>query len=112
MLNDADLKWFHNFPTSSYNAKKLLQIEKIAKTYVVCPKCNKLHKSVEIPEDNKCKYVEFPKHPKKKYQAECETVLLKNIPVTNSYIKHPCMVFLMPDLKSQIFAMYQRSGFE
>ena len=37
---------------------------------------------------------------------------LKNIPVTNGYIKHPRMVFPMPDLKSQIFAMYQRPGFE
>ena len=38
--------------------------------------------------------------------------LLKNIPVTNGYIKRPHMVFPMPDLKSQVFAMYQRPGFE
>ena len=38
--------------------------------------------------------------------------LLKNIPVTNGYIKRPHMVFLMPNLKSQVFVMYQRPGFE
>ena len=32
VLNDANSKRFHSFPTSFYNAKKLLQIEKIAKT--------------------------------------------------------------------------------
>ena len=71
VLKDTDPKRFHNFPSSSHNAKKLLQIEKNAKTYAVCPKCNKLHKTAEISEDNKCKFVEFPKHPMKKYWAEC-----------------------------------------
>ena len=52
------------------------------KIYAVCPKCNKLHKTAEILEDNKCKFVEFPKHPMKKYRAECGAELLKNIPVT------------------------------
>ena len=36
----------------------------------------------------------------------------KNILVTNGYIKRSRMVFPMPDLKSQIFAMYQRPDFE
>ncbi len=87
VLKDTDPKRFHNFPSSSHNAKKLLQIEKNAKTYAVCPKCNKLHKTAEISEDNKCKFVEFPKHPMKKYRVECGAELLKNIPVTNGYIK-------------------------
>jgi hypothetical protein len=112
VLKDTDPKRFHNFPSSSHNAKKLLQIEKNAKTYAVCPKCNKLHKTAEISEDNKCKFVEFPNHPMKKYRAECGAELLKNIPVTNGYVKRPHMVFPMPDLKSQVFAMYQRPGFE
>ena len=92
VLKDTDPKRFHNFPSSSHNAKKLLQIEKNAKTYAVCPKCNKLHKTAEISEDNKCKFVEFPKHPMKKYWAECEAELLKNIPVTNGYIKWPHII--------------------
>ena len=38
--------------------------------------------------------------------------MLKNIPVSNGYVKHPRMVFLMPDLKTQIFTMYQHPNFE
>src|SRR5688572_3956196 len=54
----------------------------------------------------------FIKHPMKKYRAECGAELLKNIPVTNGYIKQPHMVFPMPNLKSQVFVMYQHPGFE
>ena len=112
MLKDVDPKRYHNFPSSSHNAKKLLQIGKITKTYAVCPKCNKLHKVADISEENKCNFIEFPKHIMKKHRAECGEAILKNIPVTNGYIKRPRMVFPMPDLKSQIFAMYQRPNFE
>jgi len=38
--------------------------------------------------------------------------IVKNIPVTNGYIKRPYMMFPMPDLKSQVFAMHQRPGFK
>ena len=112
MLKDADLNRFRNFPSSSHNAKELLQIDRNAKTYAVCPKCHKLHKVAEIPEDNKCNFVEFPYHPMRKYREACGVELLKNIPVTNGYIKRPRKVFPMPDLKSQIHAMYQRPDFE
>ena len=77
MLKDVDSRRFHKFPSSSHNAKKLLQIEKIAKTYAICLKCNKLHNCAKILEDNKCKFVEFPNHPMKKHRAECGTALLK-----------------------------------
>ena len=122
-MKDVDQKRFQNFPSSSYLAKKLLQISKGTKTYAVCPKCNKLYKIDEILEQNEqataeasigynCNHVTFPHHPMKKYRGACGGELLKNIPVTNGYIKRPHMVFPMPDLKSQIIMMYQRPNFE
>jgi hypothetical protein len=122
VLKDADSKRFANFPSSSYSAKKLLRIDKATKTYAVCPKCNNLYKIGEILGQNeqvteaspglKCSRVEFPKHPMKKYREVCGEELLKNVPVNNGYIKRPRIVFPMPDLKTQIFTMYQRPNFE
>lgn len=122
VLKDADSKRFANFPSSSYSAKKLLRIDKATKTYAVCPKCNNLYKIGEILGQNeqvteaspglKCSQVEFPKHPMKKHREACGEELLKNVPVNNGYIKRPRIVFPMPDLKTQIFTMYQRPNFE
>ncbi|PKB92471.1 hypothetical protein RhiirA5_508269 [Rhizophagus irregularis] len=122
VLKDADPKRFANFPSSSYSAKKLLRIDKATKTYAVCPKCNNLYKIGEILGQNeqvteaspglKCSRVEFPKHLMKKYREVCGEELLKNVPVNNGYIKRPRIVFPMPDLKTQIFTMYQRPNFE
>ncbi|UZO23383.1 uncharacterized protein OCT59_015724 [Rhizophagus irregularis] len=122
VLKDADPKRFANFPSSSYSAKKLLRINKETKTYAVCPKCNNLYKIGEILGQNeqvteaspglKCSQVEFPKHLMKKYREVCGEELLKNVPVNNGYIKRPRIVFPMPDLKTQIFTMYQRPNFE
>ncbi|PKK56785.1 hypothetical protein RhiirC2_799293 [Rhizophagus irregularis] len=122
VLKDADSKRFANFPSSSYSAKKLLRIDKATKTYAVCPKCNNLYKIGEILGQNeqvteaspglKCSRVEFSKHLMKKYREVCGEELLKNVPVNNSYIKRPRIVFPMPDLKTQIFTMYQRPNFE
>ncbi|CAG8622759.1 14325_t:CDS:2, partial [Funneliformis caledonium] len=83
ILKDVDLRRFHKFPSSSHNAKKLLQIEKIAKIYTVYPKCNKLHNCAEISEDNKCKFVKFLNHPMKKHQAECGMTELLRLPYFN-----------------------------
>ncbi|PKK59187.1 hypothetical protein RhiirC2_821477 [Rhizophagus irregularis] len=122
VLKDANSKRFANFPSSSYSAKKLLCIDKATKTYAVCPKCNNLYKIGEILGQNeqvteaspglKCSRVEFSKHLMKKYREVCGEELLKNVPVNNSYIKRPRIVFPMPDLKTQIFTMYQRPNFE
>ena len=117
VLKDADSKRFANFPSSSYFAKKLLHVDKATKTYAVCPKCNNLYKIKEILKQNeqatsetspgfKCSHIEFPKHTMKKHWEACGEELLKNVPVNNGYVKRPRMVYPMPDLKTQISAMY------
>ena len=112
LLKDVDARRFHDFPSSSYKAKQLLQIDKGDNTYVACPKCNKLYNSEDLPLECKCNFVEFPNHPMRKHRESCGTELMKNIPIANGYTQHPQMVFPMPDLKSQILAMYQRPDFE
>ncbi|RIA79087.1 hypothetical protein C1645_841558 [Glomus cerebriforme] len=106
VLKDADPNRFKNFPCTSYLAKKILQIVKIAKKYAVCPECNKLYIIKKISAGFKCNFIEFPQHPMKNFWEICETELLKNIPVTGGYTTRSRMIFPMPNLKAQIFAIF------
>ena len=69
VLLDADYERFKNFPMNSHKMRKLLEINKESKKYVVCPSCNKLYDFNRLKEPStselKCDHVEFPNHLKK-----------------------------------------------
>ncbi|CAG8759917.1 8435_t:CDS:2, partial [Funneliformis caledonium] len=67
---------------------KLLEVRKKSKTYAVCNTCNKLYDVKEI----------IP--------------LLIKVLVVDGYIWRPKMLYPIPCLKTQIFTMYKRPGFE
>ena len=48
VLLDVNPSRFENFPKSFYTAKNALGIEKLGKTYAVCPECNTLYNISEI----------------------------------------------------------------
>jgi hypothetical protein len=97
LLMDADQTRFKDFPSSLYNASKLLQIGKQSKTYAVCPSCNTLYNTAEVvaEEGFNCTHVEFPMRSKRE---PCGMELTVQVPrlvmeikdVPNCYF--PCRV--------------------
>ncbi|CAG8743205.1 1462_t:CDS:2, partial [Funneliformis caledonium] len=89
VLLETDQSQFKGFLTSSYIARKLLEVKRQEKTYTVYPKCNVLYKISEILTKNvtdqsssgfKCTYVEFSNYPKYSRRQPCETELVKHMP--------------------------------
>jgi len=71
LLNNVDSHRFKNFPSTSYMARKLLEIKKNYKSFAVCSDCNKLYNYNDIIPKNqtefngfKCTHIEFPNHPR------------------------------------------------
>jgi hypothetical protein len=88
VLSDADQWRFENFPTSSYMAKKLLKIVKWEKIYAVCSDYDTLYKVLEILQNKsntepKCRYVEFPNHPKHSKRQACRAELTNKVLIVN-----------------------------
>jgi hypothetical protein len=98
----------------------LLEIGKPEKTYAVCPSCNALYNVTKISANqnnqaftgSKCTHVEFPNHPIKNKRKPCGAELLKKVPVNDGYVWRPNMIYPLIPLKTQLFSMFQRQGFE
>ena len=117
ILSDVDKNRFENFPPSAHMAKKLMGLFRKSKVYAVCPECNKLFNPTEVSTSSadastKCNHVEFPNHPMKSQRKSCNTDLLKKVPIAKGYIWRPIMIYPLPCLKTQLVALYQRTGFE
>jgi len=119
VLLDVNPSRFENFPKSFYTAKNALGIEKLGKTYAVCPECNTLYNVSEILTQDgtdrggfKCTHVEFLNHPMRKLRQPCGAELIKEVPTVKGFVRRPKMVFPIPSLKMQIVTMYQRPDFE
>src|SRR6266498_3637049 len=104
---DADQMRFKDFPPSLHTASSLLQFGKQSKTYAVCPSCNTLYKVTEVvvEEGFKCTHVEFPMKSKGK---SCGMELTMQVPLTSKNKRHPKLLFLLLNLKTQINSLYQR----
>jgi Transposase family tnp2 len=113
VLLDADKRRFNKFPTSEYNARKLLEIGGQTKMFAVCPDCNKLHNTENNRQDGfKCDHVEFPTHPMQNRREACGTEILKKVLTVKGYIWRPKLQFPLPSLKNQLITLFQRPGFE
>ena len=119
VLLDVNPFQFENFPKSFYIAKNALGIEKLGKTYAVCPECNTLYNVSEILTQDgtdqggfKCTHIEFPNYPMRKLRQPCGAELIKEVPAVKGFVRRPKMVFSIPSLKMQIVTMYQRPDFE
>ena len=121
VLKDIDSNRFKEFPSTAYMARKLLEIKKKTKTFATCTECNKLYNIEDIipsnqPNDefsgSKCTHVKFPNHSMQNQRKPCGSELLTKVPVTNSHIWRPRMVYPLPCLKTQLLMMYKRPSFE
>ncbi|CAG8729863.1 13442_t:CDS:2, partial [Funneliformis caledonium] len=98
ILKNVNSQRFKEFPSTIYMARKLLEVRKKSKSYADL--------------GFKCNYVEFLNYLMQNQCEFCGSELLIKVSVVNGYIWRPKMLYPIPCLKTQIFTMYKRLGFE
>src|SRR4051794_11021962 len=110
---------FDTFPNTLYLARKALDLKDRFHSFVVCPKCHKLHNKREVKEFRqneqlavmKCSHVAFPNSITRRLKL-CQTPLSLKTTLLNNISVEPELIFPVASIKQQLEAMYRRPDFE
>ena len=85
-----------SIPITLKSVMRKLGMDDNFKSFVVCPKCHSLYNIEDCikhlgpqrnPVTKKCRFVEFPNHPQKRFQQPCNERLLKELKLASGGIK-------------------------
>lgn len=105
-------------PKSVYSLKKAqgFLVDDFTK-YIVCPTCHSVYELsaclTNNTEPSKCSHVPYPNHPQRRFRQKCNTVLFKDVILTDGTKKHyPIKTYCFRSIKKSLKTFLDRKGFQ